>query len=80
MGYFPIQKNIEYLNTFIDNAVRVIYTQAKYFKGCYFIRNKYLIDNSDVLLAIWDKKEIGGTWFTIKYAQSINKPIMYYYI
>lgn len=77
---FPYKKNIDYLSNYVDNALRITYTQEKYSKDCYFIRDKYLVDHSDVLLAIWDKKEIGGTWFTIKYAKSINKPIVYYYV
>lgn len=77
---FPYRKDVEYLNAFIDQATRITYTQEKYSKDCYFLRDKYLVDNSDVLLAVWDKKEIGGTWFTIKYARSINKPIVFYYV
>lgn len=48
-----------------------------YFKGCMQKRNRYMVDKSDLVLAIWNGKEEGGTWDTIKYALSKNKPIQY---
>ena len=48
-----------------------------YFRGCMQKRNRYMVDNSDIVLAIWNGKETGGTWNTIKYARSKNKEIRY---
>lgn len=48
-----------------------------YFRGCMQKRNRYMVDNSDLVLAIWNGKESGGTWNTIKYARSKNKEIRY---
>jgi len=42
-----------------------------------YARDKYVVDSSDRLLACWDGKKNGGTWKTIQYAQSLNKPIDY---
>ena len=44
----------------------------------YWLRDKYLVDNCDVLLAVWDGKKKGGTWITVKYAQEIGKSIIFY--
>ena len=44
----------------------------------YWFRDKYMVDNCDLLLAVWDGIEAGGTWLTVNYAQKIGKPIVYY--
>lgn len=38
-------------------------------------RNKYMVDNCDLLIAVWDGSS-GGTGNCVKYAQSVNKPIV----
>ncbi len=48
-----------------------------YFKGCMQKRNRYMVDNSDILIAVWNGEERGGTWDTIKYARRQNKKIIY---
>jgi len=37
------------------------------------IRNCWMVDNSDIVLAVWDGKKEGGTWNCISYAVSKNK-------
>ena len=44
----------------------------------YWFRDKYMVDNCDLLLAVWDGIEAGGTWLTVNYARKIGKPIVYY--
>ena len=36
-----------------------------------------MVDRSDLVFAIWNGKEEGGTWDTIKYARSKGKEIRY---
>lgn len=38
-------------------------------------RNEYMIDESDLVIALWDNIEKGGTWNAIKYANSKNKEL-----
>ena len=40
-------------------------------------RNKYMVDQSDLVIAVWDGKKVGGTWNTIKYAKSKEKQVIY---
>ena len=44
----------------------------------YWFRDKYMVDNCDLLLAVWDGIKSGGTWLTINYAQKIGKPVIFY--
>lgn len=46
-----------------------------YTRSCMFERNRYMVDNSDYVLAVWNGEKKGGTWYTIDYASKKNKPI-----
>lgn len=40
----------------------------------YQVRNKWMVDRSDILVAVWDGSS-GGTENCYRYAESIDKPI-----
>lgn len=40
------------------------------------IRNEYMVENCDLLIAVWDKSD-GGTANCVKYAKSQRKNIIY---
>ena len=54
--YVNILKNCDFKITFAD----------EYYKGCTLVRDKYMADNADVLVA-YLKKEKGGTAYTVGY-------------
>ena len=63
----------------INKAKDVVYTSEKYTGNqVYWIRDKYMVDNCDLLFAVFDGVEKGGTWLTVNYANKIKKPIKYY--
>lgn len=45
----------------------------------YFARNRDIVNRSDVLIACPENAERkrGGTWYTIEYARSLKKPILF---
>ena len=51
-----------------------------YFRGCMQKRNRYMVDRADMVLAVWNGEERGGTWNTIDYAISRNKEIRYIHL
>ena len=53
------------------------FVSPNYYRGCMHKRNRYMVDKSDILLAIWNEKYDGGTWDTIKYAQKQGKTVKY---
>ena len=40
------------------------------------IRNKVIVNASDVLIACWDGRAAGGTAFTVRYAESLGKRVI----
>ena len=80
---YPIsqQKMIEtysdYRYAVFTQCDRKTIVSPHYFKGCMQKRNCYMVDQSDVILAIWNGKKQGGTWNTIRYARSKGKTIRY---
>ena len=48
-----------------------------YFKGCMFLRDRYMVDNADCVIAYDRKKSDGGTAYTINYAKQKNKTVYF---
>ena len=58
------QKKFDFV---IENCDEKMVLSKDYHKGCYQIRNKYMVDNSDFVLT-WYDGQSGGTKNTIDYA------------
>lgn len=68
--------NIDRYNKILSLADKITYTSNKnYFNGCMQLRNKYMIDNNDIVFAIYNGSN-GGTQQTINYAKLKNKNII----
>lgn len=62
----------------VSNAVEVVdVSSAESFPGnfIYHTRNKYMVDNADAVLAVWDGSLRGGTYACFQYAVQQEKPI-----
>jgi len=49
-------------------ADKITCLSESYHSGVYHVRNRYMIDNSSVLICYWDGTETGGTAWTVNYA------------
>ena len=64
-----LKDSVDRYNTIMSKADKVTYVSNKpYFNGCMQIRNKYMIDNSSLLIAVYNGSS-GGTKQTIELAQ-----------
>ena len=61
----------------LKRADEVVTLSKTYYNGCMQKRNRYMVDKADLLLAIWNGEKKGGTWDTVKYAQSKGKNVKY---
>lgn len=49
---------------------------AHYTKDCYHRRNRYMVDNADVLIAVYNGSDSGGTAYTVRYANQKGKMVV----
>lgn len=68
--YFALEK-------YMEKAVRNVYMFSKWAYGLEGIRDRKMVDDCDILYAVWDGVRVGGTWDTIKYAQEKRKHIIF---
>lgn len=68
----------QYYQDLLRAAKEVIYACDEYSKECFFIRDKIMVDAADMVLAVWDGKQWGGTWETIEYALSQGKEVRFF--
>lgn len=56
----------------------VIFTSSAFSKQSYIIRDKFMVDHSDIVLAVWDGIRQGGTYITREYAIKQGKKVIDY--
>ncbi|MCM1545515.1 MAG: DUF1273 domain-containing protein [Clostridiales bacterium] len=71
--YFPAEQKARY-KKILQSCDDVRILNPHYFKGCMQLRDRYMVDNSSVLIA-YKRVNEGGTFYTLKYALSENKKI-----
>ena len=64
----------------LDKADKVTLVSDHYTRWCMHDRNRYMVDHSDCVVAIWNGEESGGTYNTICYAQKTNTEIHFLYL
>lgn len=62
-------------NEILKSADSVNVLSEKYTKSCMMDRNKYMVDNSQYVIAVWNGKP-SGTGNTIKYANKKGKEVI----
>lgn len=55
----------------------IIYFDSGHAVADIFTRNRYLVDNCDVLLACFDNSQTGGTAATVNYAIKRGRPVIF---
>lgn len=60
----------------LDQADSVIFVSREYSKDCMLKRNRFLVDNSSCLLAVYNGEKRGGTAMTVRYANELGREII----
>lgn len=69
------QTSIDEWHMIVDYCDDVHYVSNEpYTNWCMQKRNEYMVDNADLVIAVWDGSS-GGTCNTVKYAKKMNKSI-----
>lgn len=63
-------------DTLLEEADEVVILSQYYYRGCFHRRNDYLIEHANVVISYHDGIFKGGTFYTVKKAQGMNKEII----
>lgn len=79
-GYHPVvlalmSKSEDVIN--VGNKYVYKNGNKEFNKKAYYDRDCYMVDNSDILIAVWDGIKNGGTWLTVNHAIKTGKKIIY---
>ena len=66
----------ERYRSILAQANEVIYVGQEYNRDCMLKRNRYLVDHSSILLAVYNGTWRSGTGATVRYAQQVNREII----
>lgn len=76
--YLPIEdyrgKELNYLKS---KCQAMVVMADEWEKGLDTKRDKMMVDDCDILLAVWDGIPAGGTYQTIRYAAKQGKPVIF---
>ncbi|MBO7297528.1 MAG: DUF1273 family protein [Clostridia bacterium] len=61
----------------IQQADKIHNASQKFTPWCIGTRNRYMVDHSDMLIAVWNGNKEGGTYNTLTYAEKKNKKVRY---
>lgn len=59
----------------LKRADKINLISERYSPECMLKRNRYMVDKSEFIIAVFNGIEKGGTWYTINYANKENKHI-----
>ena len=65
----------ERYRSILAQANEVIYVGQEYSQGCMLERNRYLVDHSSILLAVYNGTWRSGTGATVRYAKQLGRSI-----
>ena len=72
---WPEASKLKYKNI-LDNAQEVkIVSEGGYASWKLQKRNEWMVDNSDILIAVWNEGYVGGTTNCVNYAKSVGKKL-----
>lgn len=54
---------------------QVTVIRESYIPSCYMERNRYMVDHSQRVIAVYDGRKYGGTFSTIRYASAIGRDV-----
>ena len=69
------EEDKERLEKIKQDSIYFYVSDTPYFRGCMQKRNRYMVDTSRVLLAVYDGQS-GGTHNTVEYAKSKNRKVV----
>lgn len=77
LAYLPWLQDLKKMSAekqdLLKQAASLNFTSLEWSKQCYTIRDRAMVDDSDVVLVVWDGQKGGGTYYTMEYAKKKGK-------
>lgn len=70
------KKQKQQYNNCLKNVDKKIYLNESYFEGCMQQRNRFMVDNSSLVIAYYYSAQ-GGTYHTVNYAERKKREIIF---
>lgn len=67
----------EHYRSILAQADEIVYVGQKYSQDCMLNRNRYLVEHSTILLAVYNGSRRSGTGATVRYAQQVGREIIF---
>ena len=76
-AYLPYDKmqNNKKIKEILKECDYITSCSPYYHRGCFLVRDKIMADNADMLIAVTDEEETGGTGYTIRCSEKNKIPI-----
>lgn len=79
ISYFPYRHKLSPIEEFIaEKSAEVRYQRETFQDGCYFDRDRRIVNKSNFMLVVWDGDNQGGTYFTMLYAVNHGKKCIFF--
>ena len=66
----------EHYHSILKQANEVIYVGQEYSRNCMLKRNRYMVDRTSILLAVYNGTYRSGTGMTVRYAQKLGREVI----
>lgn len=66
----------EHYRSILAQANKVVYVGQEYNRDCMLKRNRYLVNHSSILLAVYNGTWRSGTGATVRFAQKLNREVI----
>ena len=75
----PYRKRMNTPNKLFQTLIKecdfVVVHSEGYHSGCFMKRNRYMVDQSQRVIAVYDGRQSGGTYATVRYAKTLAREI-----
>lgn len=59
----------------LAHCAEVIVLSGGYYNGCMHVRDRFMVDNAEIVLSYLRRKS-GGTYYTVKYANRLSRKVI----
>lgn len=73
--YYPAEEKNKY-GEILARCDKIERIGESYYKGCMLVRDRFMVDNCERVLAYMDKN-VGGTAYTVRYARSKSREVYF---